>query len=466
MVHPLVNCHQPMKRLLLISYAFPPVGGAGVQRPLKFAKYLPTYGWMPTVLTVANPSVPVLDAKLLQEVDANVTVLRARTLEPAYGAKRFVTANAKGGQRSWKGWVKHRLRSLANQLLQPDPQILWNANAYRKGLNHLRKIPHQAILVSGPPFSSFLLGVQLKRALNLPLVLDFRDEWSLASQYLENHRGDTGASRQQRYLEEVLRHADAIIATTQASARELTRCCQRLGRQLTAQTIYNGYDPDDFSKLDLSHTPSTLPSNLLETDPPRRLQLMHCGTLWRLTNVAPLLDALRVLERREPSVVPQLELTICGRRTPEQSDLIKQFSESTSILHHVYDYLPHREALRRLSQADIVCMLLSDEPGAERVVPGKLFECLALQKPILAIAPPGEATDLVNAEKGLPHGCFQPSQTEAMADWILQRLGHPEDHSSSTSPELAWCSRPVLTSKLASLLDTTLVESQQRRHSA
>ncbi|MEZ6075657.1 MAG: hypothetical protein R3C56_08255 [Pirellulaceae bacterium] len=154
------------KRVLLISYAFPPTGGAGVQRVTKFIKFLPGYGWSPTVLTACNPSVPVQDRDLLADVSTDVAIVRSRTWEPGYGVKKRL-ADAPHKRFS----VRLLLRSLAMSVLQPDPQILWNATAYRAACRQLSQVAHDAILVTAPPFSSFLLGRRLKKKFGLPLVL-------------------------------------------------------------------------------------------------------------------------------------------------------------------------------------------------------------------------------------------------------------------------------------------------------
>ena len=173
----------PLRRVLFISYAYPPTGGGGVQRSVKFTKYLPETRWRPTVLTAANPSVPVQDSDLSGDLDPETVVLRARTFEPSYAVKQKLVSTGKPSRVSLRSLV----RQAGMSVLQPDPQVLWNPLAYRMASTALRQTPHEVIYVTGPPFSSFLLGRSLKRRFGLPLVLDFRDEWLLSSQYLDNH---------------------------------------------------------------------------------------------------------------------------------------------------------------------------------------------------------------------------------------------------------------------------------------
>ena len=181
------------RRVLLIAYNFPPVGGAGVQRPAKWAKYLRRCGWEVTVLTTENPSVPVRDESLLADLPDDVRIVRARTWEPDYRVKQsLVTGNTTkpGLLTRIKSAVKGLARRVVKLALQPDPQVLWNPNALRAGAAALREQPHDAILVTAPAYSSFFIGASLKKQFGIPLILDYRDEWDLSGKYLENAQRD------------------------------------------------------------------------------------------------------------------------------------------------------------------------------------------------------------------------------------------------------------------------------------
>ena len=152
-----------MKRVIVIAYQYPPVGGAGVQRTTKFVKYLPSWGWQPSVLTVSNPSVPVLDKSLGDDLSADVLIRRAAHFEPGYAIKSKVSAGgainaAASDRKSRLAPLKGAARRLVSLALQPDPQVLWVPAAIREGKRLLREIPHDAIYVTAPPFSSFLMA--------------------------------------------------------------------------------------------------------------------------------------------------------------------------------------------------------------------------------------------------------------------------------------------------------------------
>src|SRR5205085_8408172 len=233
-----------VKRVLVIAWQYPPVSGSGVQRTTKFVKYLPSWNWLPSVLTVANPSVPVLDHSLGDEVSNDIVVRRARTFEPGYGLKGKVSAGgainpSAPGRKPRLASLKAAARRVVSLALQPDPQVLWAPSAIREGKRLLREIPHDAIYVTAPPFSSFLVGSALSRASGLPLLIDYRDEWNLSSAYWENKRLDPLSARlQQRMQRKVVRQASAIVATTQMSARALEAVRDQAHSTASVSCIY------------------------------------------------------------------------------------------------------------------------------------------------------------------------------------------------------------------------------------
>ncbi len=454
------------RRVLLIAYNFPPVGGAGVQRPAKWAKYLRRCGWDVTVLTTENPSVPVRDESLLADLPDDVRIVRARTWEPDYRVKQsLVGAEAERPSllRRMKSAAKGLARRCIKLALQPDPQVLWNPNALWAGAAVLREQPHDAILVTAPAYSSFFVGAALKRQFGLPLILDYRDEWDLSGKYLENAQRDwfsrTVQDRMQRRL---LRQADAVVATTKASTTNLANKLAALRHPVPAVCIYNGFDAEDFGErlmvegrgLMVSEDAdrrSVRPSTL-NPQPSTSFRLAYTGTLWNLTDIEPLVKAIELLSASQPELARKLELVCVGRKTPEQQQVLDRVRATTARLEAV-DYCEHSQVLNRLNSADGVCLLLSDVPGAERVVPAKLFEYLAIRKQMLTIAPHGETADIAN--RFFPQGHFVPSDHSGIAAWLEQRLSavghsHNEPRSIHGIDEF---SRESQTARLAELLN-------------
>lgn len=430
------------RRVLIVAYAFPPVGGAGVQRVTKFVKYLSEFGWDATVLTVENPSVPVFDESLLDDIPPQTAIVKARTLEPGYALKQAVSASASSAKQSGRASVhdqtvekpkqasrsqltatatalaKRFLRGAANLLLQPDPQVLWNPHAIRAGLRTLSQQRHHAIFVTAPPFSSFLIGSELARRTGLPLVLDYRDEWSISNSYLENKRlGWLPRTWQQYQQRRCVRDAAALVATTQHSADSLREVARHAQCQPLVTHIYNGFDADDFRAV----TP-TLFDVAVEParSPTQPYKLAYIGTLWNLTSVEPVVRAVQQLSTRAPDLAARLELHFVGRRTAAQDEWLDQLNPlPCRVLRQ--PYLNHDEAVRLMQSADGLCLLLSDLPEAGRVVPAKMFEYLAVRRPILAVVPPGEvSTLLADCPFAFVHSPWD-------VDGLAQRLGDEID---------------------------------------
>ncbi len=434
------------KKVLLIVYQFPPVGGAGVQRAVKFVKYLPQFGWRPTVLTVANPSVPVLDRSLEADIPPGTEVRRARTLEPGYAMKAAISAGGgNGSSGGMKRAIKGAARRLVNLVLQPDPQVLWVPGAVREGRRILGESPHAAIMVTGPPFSSFLVGARLARQFGLPLLLDYRDEWGISNAYLENKRlGVYSNAVQGRMQASVVRRANALVATTVASAAELTRVSRDAGGSASVTCIYNGFDPEDFTE---EKAPASMP-----TAGPGRYRLAYVGTLWNLTDVGPLVDAVLALSARHPDLAAKLELCFAGRRTADQESHLARLNGAPCRL-DIYPYLDHSNAIELARSADALCILLADVPSAGRVVPAKLFESMAARSSILAIAPRGEVWDLL--EKYPTAGRFIPIDVGGIANHLASEIERKQNGDSLDFRgwDASCYDRRQLTGQLARLLD-------------
>jgi glycosyltransferase involved in cell wall biosynthesis len=400
------------------------------------------------VLTPSNPSVPVLDESLLADIPAETEILRARTWEPGYSFKKGASTRSKDPSSIWSAprrWAKLAALEIAKTVLQPDPQVLWYRNAIKAATTLLTKTPRDAIICTAPPFSSFLIGQTLKRRFGVPLVLDYRDEWDVTSLYKENVPHDWFSrfvqEREQRML---LRSADAIIATTQASLDRLGERLAEIGHSPRRVCIYNGFDLEDFERFASAEQPPAQPFS--------RFRLVYTGTLWNLTNIEPLVHAAVDLHRAHPERARKLELVCVGRKTPEQQHILERVATTGCTLTNL-EYCEHARVLSWLRSSDALCLLLADVPGAERVVPAKLFEYLAARKDLLAIVPDGEAARIV--ERFHPDGRFRPTDIIGIRGWLADRLERGSAPSGvALGTDIDEFSRERQTARLLELLDT------------
>lgn len=439
------------KRLLLVSYHFPPVGGAGVQRPVKFVKYLRRFGWDVSVLMAANPSVPVFDNSLLVDIPEGTHLEKARTLEPDYSLKKNMASQNQAAQSggSLLSPIKSKCRKLvkagAGLVLQPDAQILWYPNALKAGKRLLNEVHHDAILATAPPYSNLILASKLKQISGLPLIADFRDEWDLSSKYLENHQQDAVSHwLQTRLQKKVMRQSDAIVATTQASTQRLLDRARQFGTDAIGKCIYNGFDRDDFEFLE---EPGLEPRKPVSRD---RFRIVYTGTLWNLTTVEPLIKAVEALHQESPELLDRLELQFIGRKTPEQLALLDRI-EHTKCTLVKEEYCAHHEALKKMTNADALCLLLSDVEGADRVAPAKLFEYLAINREILSFTPPGETADILG--RFWPAGNFRANDTDGTVRWLKERLNGTAAPEIQNPDQMNQFNREHQAGQLAELLN-------------
>lgn len=419
-----------MKRVLFVSYAFPPAGGAGVQRGAKFVKYLPHWGWSPSVLVPSNPSVPVFDGTLASDMAAGTIVRRARTLEPPYAFKNGGSEKLREGSRLARmvDAFKRVPRMAAAGLLQPDPAVLWAPAAVLEGRRLLLELPHAAIVATGPPFSCFLIGRALQRLSALPLVLDYRDEWDLSHRFLENRGKGALAIRLQHAMQRrVMRAANAVIATTTRSVAALEQVRDEAGSRAPVVCIRNGFDADDFVDG----------AGACVREDQSRYRLVYAGTLWNLTSVEPFVKAIRLFADREPGLAARLEVVFAGRRTRDQEALLRPLID-TPVRLVAHPYMDHGAALRLVRSADLLCALLTDAADAERVLPAKVFEYMASGRPILAIAPRGELWEVLDR---YPHAYrFVPSDISGIATFLEGQTASYQGEQSERSP--AWDASP------------------------
>lgn len=367
-------------RALVVSYAFPPVGGAGVQRVLKLVKYLPRYGVSASVLTARDASVPVIDASLERDVPPGTEVLRVRTLEPGYAAKKLAWQAAANASPSIASRIKRSVVGVGRTLLLPDPQVLWLPAAQRALARRLRsKRADDVVFISGPPFSQFLLSPLARLWPGTAVVLDYRDEWSTTSSAFEM----SGSARASALLEYAALHCAHAVTTATDEFRAALLARFRFLDPSRVVAIPNGYDPEDF--------PSQLPS-----PPSDRFVLTYAGTVFRLTSAQGLLEGVRLLHQREPELARLLEIRFIGRIVDTEASY---FEGSEALGVRRLGYLGHAQALEQLAESHAALCILDEVSGVERIYPAKIFEIMQLGRPCLALTPEGALAALVRRHR-------------------------------------------------------------------
>lgn len=432
-----------MKNVLLISYYFPPSGGPGVQRMLKFARYLPERGYRPVVLTVPETAeFPVRDPSLLAEIPPECRVVRApiRELYDLYrkltGRPRAESIDLHAVSSRRRGLRERLLRTARGALFIPDGRVGWLPGGVREGLRICGELPIHAVVATGPPFTAHWIGRRISERSGLPLVLDYRDPWTRAPFYPS--RPGWARRLDERLERSCLLRASRVVTVNRAIRDDLLARHPRLSPE-TFEILTNGYDPADFSGVDPS--------------PPRAWTLTHTGTLYPSRIPHVLLDVLRGWVREEPELRTALRLRFAGRIAPELQEILAR--PPFDAIASVEGYVPHRESIRFLVDSHLLLLLIVDDPQSRGMLTGKVFEYIGSGTPILALAPEGEAADLIRETRAgqvVPPGDAGAIARAIREAYAAYREGRRPFGEPDAGAREAYA-RPALTARLAALLD-------------
>jgi glycosyltransferase involved in cell wall biosynthesis len=362
-----------MKRVLIITYYWPPSGGGGVMRWLKMSKYLPEFGWQPVIYTPENPDPSVKDESLLKEIHPIAEIVKTPIWEP-YDIYRKLTGKKKSdsfkagyiseaSRGSWKDKLSVFLRG---NLLIPDPRVFWVNPSVRFLRDYLRKNPVDLMITTGPPHSMLLIGLKLKKYLDIPWLADFRDPWTEIDFY-HRLKLTSWADRKHRTLEKkVLKSAD-IVTTVSPYLKNTTE--KLAGRRV--DVIYNGFDPEDFQ--------------FVKVEGDSLFTISHYGAFNRDRNPSALWRALQILKENSDDFARMLRIQLIGQTDESILREIRESGLEENL--KLEGHLPPREGLQLLSGSQVLLLPLNDAPNVKGILPGKMYEYLALQRPILAIGP-------------------------------------------------------------------------------
>jgi glycosyltransferase involved in cell wall biosynthesis len=430
------------RKILLIAYVFPPVGGIMVQRVLSFAKYLPQHGFDVHVLTAWNPATPVYDPSLLRQVPKAVKVWHAFTPEPPFYLRKKLWGRLSGGAKppaqqaaaaspgkpaGLRGAAMERIR----RILSPDAQALWGPFAIQRGARIIRSQGIDTVLVTAPPFSLFLIGNELKRRFpEIRLVSDFRDEWlRFMVEDFEFMSGDYTRRRAEEIERATIENSDLVVAVTRSSLAEI-RCRYPAQPEEKFAFVPNGYDPEAFADF----TP--------HTEPTGKVVITHVGTAYKTSSPAYYLKALDALP---PEFRDRIETRFVGRIAETETETVG--AERNGVV--ITGFVPQSEALRYMARTDYLLLTMTNDFS----LPGKLFEYLATGKRILALSPPAGEVGRILEETGAGW-CADPHDPAAIRQMLIracQNAGR-EDSFLADREAIRQYERPRVAERLAGLL--------------
>ncbi|MEM7034740.1 MAG: glycosyltransferase [Chloroflexota bacterium] len=439
--------NKPDRTLLIIAYFFPPLGGIAVHRAVKFARYLPEFGWRPVILTVRNSPFPLRDEALINQLPPDIQIFRAPTIEPAHGYKLFQSIGPKSKKTSMKilsnNGGNHKpkrsfLIRLQNWLFIPDGYIGWAPFALSLGRKLLKQIKPDAIFSTSEPYTSHLIARQFVKKYPVPWIMDLRDPWVTNQFYLPpTHWHFSLVNRLERSCVTL---ADRVVSVTPSLTDEM---CQRYPDQDQTKfiTLTNGFDSDDF---DASVRPD-----------PKCFSIRHVGSMYGGRNVLLFLEGLLLALKHEPNLQNCLQIEFIGDMNQSNQQAWDTFVTTHTLQKQLTrrSFIPHGQAVRLMQQSHVQLLILGDGHNLSRVYTGKLLEYLGTGRPILAMAPSDTTIPLINElEAGVVVNHNDP---QAVANAILTyyqwfQRGDLENWSSKGAEIFE---RRSITQQLASQLD-------------
>lgn len=433
-----------MKRVLLITYYWPPSGGAGVQRVLKMVKYFRDFGWEPVVFTAKDAAYPVLDESLLKDVPEGQEVVRGKIWEPYEVYRRFI--GQKGNKRVYSGFLtEDKKPSLAQRIsvwirgnvFIPDARKFWIKPSVKLLSQKVRDLNVDAIISSGPPHTVHMIARGVKRATGLPWIADFRDPWTNIDFY-DQLMLTKWADRQHHKLEAtVVKECDRLVTVSWTWAEEF----KAMGAEEKVRVITNGFDPADFE--------------FEKVHPDPEFVINHIGYLNADRNPPALWEVLGELCEADPEFRKDLKLRFIGKTDRVLFDHLEK--NGLQNLTESQDYVPHEEVLGMLPRAQVLLLLINNTPNVMGVIPGKIYEYLASGRPILAIGPQAGDSSRIIRETQAGTVC-EFTDKEAIRGAITQMYQAYKNGTLETNPEsIDRFSRRTATGLMAGELDSLLV---------
>ena len=377
-----------MKKVLIITYYWPPAGGPGVQRVLKFAKYLPEFGWQPIILTVQNGEYPAHDESLFADIPKECKVYKTPAIEPFSLYKKFTGMNSDEAipvailtekKKNWKKKLAHWIRL---NLFIPDAKIGWIPYAVKAGKHIIRNEKPDIIFSSSPPPTVHLIAKSLVLWSKIKWMADFRDPWTEIYHY-DNLKQNKYSRFHDKILEKkVLEFADLLITVSKGFALLLKK---KISNPQKINVISNGYDEEDFSYI----------NSMQNFD---KFVITYIGKMNDQQNPINLWTVLGNLVKKNKKFAENLELLFMGNIADAIWKKIYETEIDNNITHT--QYINHRTALEKLMKSQILLLLIPDTKKNNGIVPGKIFEYLATKNFILGIGPKsGDAYRILNETK-------------------------------------------------------------------
>lgn len=433
-----------MEKVLILTYYWPPAGGAGVQRWLKFVKYMRDFNWEPVVYTALNGEMPVIDNSLEKDVPAGLTVIKTPIWEPYTIYKRFIgrkkedKINASFLSENKKTGITEKISIwLRGNFFIPDARKFWIKPSIRYLEKYIAANKIKYIISSGPPHSMHLIALGLlKENKNIKWIADFRDPWTNIDFYDKLMLTPMADKKHHRLELEVLKNAGLVLSIGKSMNDELIGIYKNAGGNNIEKfkVITNGFDTDDL--------------NTGTSEKDTVFSIAHIGTLVKDRNPEVLWRVLSKLVKNNPEFRDKLQIKLVGKIDIHVKERIEAFGLSSFV--HKIEYLPHAEVIKEQIKSAVLLLLVNNTKNARGILTGKVFEYMASRVPILAVGPPDG--DLAEVLRQTGTGLISDFTDEVSLEKNILDYFHGTV-SQPNNVEVEKYSRKGLTKTLCELLD-------------
>ena len=415
-------------KALIITYYWPPAGGSGVQRWLKFVKYLQDFGIEPIVYTVDNANYPKEDDSLISEIPKNITVLKNPIFEPTdvffwkqKGVKKKDVANSTNNS---------LLSFIRGNFFIPDPKIFWVKSSVNFLQNYLKDHPIDVIISTGPPHSMHLIAQKISKKNNIKWIADFRDPWTDLYYNNEFKQLSFAKEKNKKLEKSVLENANCVLTVSHSLKKDFLKTAKNVA------VITNGFDSEVLQDENV----------VLDS----KFTISYIGLLPKQSNPVVFFKVLKKLCDANDEFKNDVQLLFVGDISSEVRLEIEK--NTLAEITQIKGYVPHKESIEFQKKAQVLLLLIPNVPKSAGILTGKLFEYITAKRPILALGP--ENGDLAVILQNTNAGVVIDHQNEAKLSIEILRLYQQfkEGNLTVNSKNLAQFHRKNLTEQLASII--------------
>jgi len=354
------------KKVLIITYYWPPAGGSGVQRWLKFSKYLRDFEIEPIIYTVKNPSYPILDDSLLSEIPEGIEIVKQKIFESNSLLSIFGSTSKKESagflnpNPTFFGKIIQYIR--ANYFI-PDARKFWIQPSVNFLSNYLENNHIDAIITTGPPHSMHIIGLELKKKLGIKWISDFRDPWTEIDYFQQLPLTKKATKKHHDLEQEVLRKSDMVVVVGETMKEKFLKHTKRI------EVLTNGFDSNE---------------NSLTQELDQKFSITHVGLMNSDRNPTILWKVLNEISNTNPNFKNDLRIKLIGKLDDAVIQDLKVFDHNTI---ETIPYLDHKNVSNYQASSQVLLLSINEVPSAKGIITGKIFEYLQAKRPILAIGP-------------------------------------------------------------------------------